>query len=742
VANAPLQVYIPNPRMKDVSDEDIARLLQLEEEKRRNVALLPEEDLNALVGDYTADTRVPATAEEASGLPPQLTKAPEPLTTGEAIAGGARELAGGAMAEFSDEAEAAARAPFSDASYADLLQGIRQSRARFAEANPGMALGLNVAGGVGSMFMPGAGPLAKGVEALSGIGKLASPLARTMATGALYGGVSGAGSGETAGDRFAKGAAGAALGAGFGAGAKAIGAGGKWLGDAYRARGQVPGSEEATNMAAGILGKRIEESGLTPADVRSRMALERQYGIPSTLGTVSPEVGRLTEAAVTQPSGERAALISDLLRQQAGASTRVQQKVQEALPAPDYFAEHSRVVDTLRNNAIAAYEKAYTAVDDIRDPRIMKILQDPDIRGAYADALENVRREQTAAVLRGEDPAKYELRKVFEPILDAEGSLVGLSKEGRDVPDLRTLDQIKQALDRKVNALYASGQGGSATALRSIRDAFVKRIDEVGPQEYRAARSQFKGDIEIREALEEGLKGNNLRWQEINQRVKDFSPGELQAFKTGYVQNLVRGFEDTSRGRNFAKEIIQTPNRFKSLQALMPANEFAVFSAALKREADLYGDISRITGGSPTAARVAERADIEQQIASGNTEAALDLILNPTPGNIARKALMALTKMRNANVSRAAYTELARLLRAGSTADVDAALQAIAAAAPARQAASRTAERRATATGAGLAKTVAPSPIVEKDTLGSPGELVIPDETLGNGLAPTPLGVQ
>jgi len=704
-----------------LSDEQLAAILA--DSKARGVpdlAAMSNAELNAFAQSLTrppsSSASEPPIPVGVVDVPPSAVAAPDgepldaPMTTGEAIGGGAREFAGGLSAEFSDEAEAAARAPFSDKDYGELLQEIRQSRKRFSEENPLTAAGLNVAGGIGSIFVPGAAALGRGAQAISGISRLASPLARTVATGALAGGVSGFGAGEGGfGERLISAGTNATLGAGFGVGAQGLGALGRYAGETRRALRQT-GAADDEARAAGVLYDRLTASGISPRDLGARLDTERAAGIPTMLATSTPEFGRVSENVLREVSENRPAFAERLAAQQINAPSRARTAVETAVPTPDYFATADQVQDTLRRNANAAYDAAYAAAPEIRDPRIMRALDRPDIRGAYMNALENSEREQTAAILRGEDPSKYQMKELFEPILDAEGSLTGLGATGKTVPDLRSLDQIKKALDRRVSALYASGQGGDATALKDVRDDFVKRLDQVGPPEYRAARAQFKGDIEIKQALEEGLKSNTLRWQQVAELARDYSPGELQAFKTGFMQNIARGFEDTSRSRNFARELVVSDQKRRSLQALTNPEEFRVLETVLRREAELFDQTSRVLGGSQTAGRLAEKQALDEALARGDQSAALDMMMNPTPGNLFRRTMRILSDMRNANVSRGAYGQLARMLSAEDPAEINAVLASLEQVAPARQQAARASgeqTRRATTAGA---FTLAPSP--------------------------------
>lgn len=719
-----------------LSDEQLAAILA------DSKARVSDPDLEAM-SDAELDAfaqslaRPPSGSAGAAPIPVETVEVPSgavaalgsetPMTTGEAIGGGAREFTGGLFAEFSDEAEAAARAPFSEKDYGELLQEIRQSRKRFSEENPLTAAGLNIAGGVSSMFVPGAAALGRGAQAVSGIGRLASPLARTAATGALAGGVSGFGAGEGGfGERLLSAGQGAALGTTFGLGAHGAGALGRYANETRRAL-QRTGAAEDEARAAGVLYDRLAASGISPRDLGARLDTERAAGIPTMLGTATPELGRVSENVLREVSENRPAFAERLTEQQINAPGRARAAVETAVPTPDYFATADQVQDTLRGNATTAYDAAYAAAPEIRDQRLRQVLSNPRIQSAYQDALKMSEDEMAAAALRGEDPSKFAMKKFMDPVINEQGELSGLTLSNTTVPDLRSLDTVKKALDARITALYASGQGGTATSLKELRNAFVNRLDQVGPPEYRAARAQFKGDIEIKKALEEGLKSNTLRWQQIAKRARDYSPGELQAFKTGFMQNIARGFEDTSRSRNFARELIVSDQKRKSLQALTSPEEFRVLDTVLRREAELFDQTSRVLGGSQTAGRQAEKQALDEALARGDQSAALDMMMNPTPGNLFRRTARILSDMRNANVSRGAYGQLARMLSAEDPAEINAVLASLEQVAPARQQAARASGEQTRRAATAGAFTLAPSP---------GGEVPAEDET---GLAAMPM---
>jgi hypothetical protein len=143
---------------------------------------------------------------------------------------GLRGLGQGALFGFGDEAEAGVRSMFGGNSYDEELATARHANDVAAEQNPGSYYAGDVAGTVGSMFVPGLGVVGNAGRAVKGAG-VASTLARGALSGAVAGGARGVGEGDGVGDRLMRGAGGAALG---GAAGGAMGAGGAALGAAGR----------------------------------------------------------------------------------------------------------------------------------------------------------------------------------------------------------------------------------------------------------------------------------------------------------------------------------------------------------------------------------------------------------------------------------------------------------------------------------------------------------------------------
>jgi hypothetical protein len=119
----------------------------------------------------------------------------------------ARALAQGLTFGFGEEVEAGLKSAFGDKTYEEEVAKIRGEMESFREQDPVAAYGLEIAGSLPTMFVPGVGA-ARGAQALSKLGKAT----RAGISGALGGGLYGAGTAESMADIPQSVATGAALG--------------------------------------------------------------------------------------------------------------------------------------------------------------------------------------------------------------------------------------------------------------------------------------------------------------------------------------------------------------------------------------------------------------------------------------------------------------------------------------------------------------------------------------------------
>lgn len=91
---------------------------------------------------------------------------------------------------------------------------------------------------------------------------------------------------------------------------------------------------------------------------------------------------------------------------------------------------------------------------------------------------------------------------------------VDMDETSVQVPDLRSLDYTKRALDDQIDKLYKAGDKHEADALRSQANAFTAELDKLAPS-YPKARAQWTAELEQNVMpLERGLIGTLARFDD------------------------------------------------------------------------------------------------------------------------------------------------------------------------------------------------------------------------------------
>ena len=558
---------------------------------------------------------------------------------------------------WGDEAEAWLRSKLGDQSYEDALKQIHQEQGKFAEEHPIVQPVSEFVGGaaplVASYMIPGAQVSAPATttRTLGALAKLSqNPYIRGAVTGAVTGGISGAGSAEP--DMRGSGAAsGAVIGTGLGAGMPAATRAGKGVLDMIRERVN-PSESFITDRALAKLNKAINDSGITPADIRAKISADRLVNVPSVMANVDPSLADLAEN-VAQRTGAGARTIENaLLQQKAGARERAYQQVHQKFNPKDFYAYEDDLTNNLRKKADNLYEKAYEH-GEVNDPDINKFLSHPDTQAYYNEARRIADLEKLEANMTGKDPSKFDLTEIYT--VDPAGNAV-LSK----IPDVRTLDYIKRGMDSVVENLY-KGKGLStaeATKLRNIRTAFIDALDKNVP-DYRLARKEYAGDMEIKNALRLGKdEFSRLDHEQVQKLLDNMSSAEKDAFRSGVARDLYGQIMEPSYNFNVAQKVFGSPETQKKLRPLFNNDaEFKFFNNAMERESQLFAQANKILGGSQTGKRTQMREEFEQGPNTG--EFIANAISGGFGGSLSNLAIKAL---RNTEMSEKTASKLADML--------------------------------------------------------------------------------
>jgi hypothetical protein len=581
---------------------------------------------------------------------------------------------------FGDEAIARVRAKMENRPYEDVLREEREAYDRFVEKNPLIALGTEVVSGaipsVAAAFIPGgqvatavgATRTAQAAQRLSSVLPqfMKGPTARLAGTAGVQGGITGAGT-AVEGERGAGAAQGASTSAVAGPliakGSQAIGQAGKAI------KSKIAPSPQTVEARANekVL-EAMARDEIDPIQARAMMEKDRAMGVTSTLMDVTPSTKTLGEAVVTIPGSGRKILGQALEdRLEGGRDVVGQRVVKDLAKGRDYVASEDSLLGKLRANANNLYDAAY-AHGSVDDPRLMKVLDDDTFKKAFKEAQNIAGKEARAAELRGEDASKFILKDIYN--VDAEGNIASITK----VPDVRTLDYIKRGIDAIIDKGY-KGEGMSkaeANALKDLRKAYIGVIDENVP-EYAAARAKYAGDMEVLDALrlgrEDYMSPKTLP-EQAKKIVSGMSEAERDALRTGATQSILSKIMESPQQINAAQRVIGAPATRKRLEALFDnPQEYDIFEAALKREAELFRNAQDIARGS----RTQPKAEAVKDLKSGSgvldvAGEAVDVAMG-TPGSVVGRVLKYLQA--RTTLDEKSSAEIAKMLKSSTPQEID-----------------------------------------------------------------------
>lgn len=577
----------------------------------------------------------------------------KPMEPGSDTTNRARAFFGQGMGmSFGDEAEALYRS-FGDRnkSYDQYLNEIRADYRRFAEQNPGQALGFEFAGGVaptvGAMFIPGGqAKTATDLARAPGIFRKAleystkTPTRRMVTSGAGYGAISGFGAGEGGiGNRLLEAGESGLLGA---VTAPIIGKGGELLyqgGKGIYKRLVKPGTNIIDEQAYAKVLEKMAQDKLTPQQAIRQVALERGE-IPwagptgtrpnTKLRDVSPGLTDLAEAVAQRPGGGRKKMTESVVRTGRGTKGRVMNMAGENMAGgKTMFQTETELTDALRSNADNLYESAYK-FGTVKDPRILDMLNQPQFKQAYQQVLETNKIRKANAIAQGKDPSKYDMKEIYK-ITETQPGIYQIDLVA--APDVRTLDQMKRGLDYIIRSGRRSENAAAqdaAQALNEYKNTFLNVLDEIVP-DYKMARQQYKGDLEVLDALDIGRSQySKMSPEEATSYVSKLTPTERDAVRIGYAQFFKDRIGNAKNSINAAEEILGAENNAARLRALFDTQgEYDVFRGILKVESRNVRNAQQIGQGSATG----RRKELSKEFESDNTAAQMLDLAGGSPFN-------------------------------------------------------------------------------------------------------------
>jgi hypothetical protein len=466
--------------------------------------------------------------------------------------------------------------------YQDIHGTLKMESGQFREAHPVAATGLEVAGAVATGGAARA-PL-KAIANKVGIASNVPALARLTGGGAAGGAAFGAGIADP-GSRLE----GATKGAAFGAvaapatalGVRGVSAGSRLTGKAVRKIIDTPKAKAKRAVRSAL-----DLEGLSPKRAERKLEM---FGSPTALADLGENLLGLGRV-VTGTSGTPRTLAFRFL------NSRHHRQHQRLLGAAneglgtisDYHAVLAQNTATRRHVAAPLYDRAWKT--PLRDTK-PRLRQDGVLVG-----LQNLRRRPVI------DRA---LKRARQELLD-EG--VDFQPKG-----MRIWHAAKEVLDDKIGAAIRSGESKRARRLMKVKTDLLNELDAQVPS-YKQAREIYAGSKAIDDAAELGrtLLKSKIPVNDVEKLMRTATASEKHAFRVGTLKGIAEKLDDVAENLNAARKLVPNKRIKRMMIAAFPDKNVArKFLRQVETENTMVNTKSKITGGSATASRLAEKQDAE-----------------------------------------------------------------------------------------------------------------------------------
>lgn len=548
----------------------------------------------------------------------------QPVSTGQAVLGTARNLLQGATLGFSDELEAAIAKGLdvvgvpssvtgvpSNLTTEQYRQIIENQRLGVSQQFPTLSAGAELTGAAIPAFLTRGQSLraapATGMEVAPGLGR---QMAEGAGLGFLYGGTTAAGKAEGGiGERIAAAPEGAALGTMFGLATPAVLAGGKKAYEFGKSLFTKDRTAEAADKAKQLILESLRRDEITAPQAAARIAELEAKGVPDVM---LPEVaGRATtqrlSAAANFPGGGIDTVSEKLVQNVQGQSTLLPKYLSDAFGVKG--GNSSQMVDSIMASrsaqAAPLYNKAYftdeqgTVLRYVNDPKVNSLLKLPQFKDAADEA---------TALLRAEGA------------IPANGS-VSLT------PTVQNLDNIKRGLDTLIDK-QTDAVTGKMTPLGKIyvakKNEFLNAIDAAVP-EYKAARSAYAGDTESITAIKLGrqvINASDDQWRDITKQLAAMPPSNRGLAAFGVLDELGLKLDASAqqvgtRAPDLTQLLTKVRNAKRIEQFIPSMAERKLYRERLEALQSKATVKNAVLGGSRTAPLSAEMQDLTGGATSG-----------------------------------------------------------------------------------------------------------------------------
>ena len=412
---------------------------------------------------------------------------------------------------------------------------------------------------------------------------------------------------------------------------------------------ETVGRETAKNLV-----KEALENDSTDINSAIKFILDKQ-GKPYSLADMGPNTRGILDAVNVIPGPGRQQAQKFLFERNKGMFSRISSDLQKAFGNKASYFDTFKALETARKEGgDRLYGLAFKKSVPV-DAALVNLLERPSLQTAFQKAYK-------LAADQGVKLPRINLKN--GKMYTAKGKLV-------TAVDTKLLHWMKLALDEQIYTGKNPLSGIGPTSLRTLKDnktKFVDIIDSANPA-YKKARDQWADKASIMDALDDGMKFDTYGKLDTDFLADDLakmSKSEIEAFRTGVLNNLMKKLEDAvydpqrGTGANLAQRLIRNETSRKLLRLTFPQDakgqkKFNKFMENLQDEIELKTTSSIIVGNSATAARQEAVSKIKGAIEPGDVQ-------NLSPVGLLFSVIKADYPELSREAQEAASKELARIL--------------------------------------------------------------------------------
>jgi len=518
--------------------------------------------------------------------PKPVTDVPKELTTGEKALGGTRSFLEGQTMGFADEIGAFMAAmkattdprtkhiPWQE-SYRDIKKSLSGEQQEFERQNQGLALGLNVAGGLLTALPTG------GAAYASRFGQM-NPVKTAVGLGAAGGAVSGTGYAPEMKDVPAYAGLGAAGGAAL---APAGYYAGKLLSKGAGAVGRMLKPEAPQTTISRTVGHYAGQDEVTPEQM---IKAARLMGSEATLSDVGGQNLKSLAMTVAQKGGsQKTAALKGFAERQKGATKRIMKSLRSLSGGDEnFFKNQKAIVDRRFKEASPLYEAAKK-----------ESLSTDDMVGVF---------NKVQSVVDDYNPSRGMLKEFTK----------GKGEHKVFKTSIKELHSLQRQLRAASNTKYKAGDNELGAAYKKMHKIIIDELSAKNPN-YAAGRKIWAGESALDDAIKSGRNILKEDADFVSDNLASLSKSEQEAYISGAVKTirdkLMVGRESSNTATKLASQLVR-----ERLRGAFPDDQsFNQFINRLDIEDEFAQTYQKIYGGSQTQPRLQGESDLADVIKGG-----------------------------------------------------------------------------------------------------------------------------